>query len=151
MHIIYHFSGPKFGLKAGRLGNKSGAGFRKLNKKGKPEADPDFAPFLERHRKDNRAFTLDEITDRLFLPMLLEATRVLEEGIVAAPHHVDMGLILGIGFPPFKAGILHWCDTEGASTILDRLARYQKLGKRFEPTESIKSRRVFFPRTKIVG
>lgn len=138
-------------VKAGRLGNKSGSGFRKLNKKGKPEADPDFAPFLEKHRTDNRQFSLDELTDRLFLPMLLEATRVLEEGIVAAPHHVDMGLILGIGFPPFRGGILHWCDTEGASAIADRLGKYASLGKRFEPTESITSQRVFFPRAKTVG
>ena len=138
-------------VKAGRLGNKSGSGFRKLNKKGKPEADPDFAPFLEKHRTDNRQFTLDELADRLFLPMLLEATRVLEEGIVAEPHHVDMGLILGIGFPPFRGGILHWCDTEGASAIADRLGKYGSLGKRFDPTESITSRRVFFPRRKIIG
>ena len=138
-------------VKAGRLGNKSGAGFRKLNKKGKPEADPDFAPFLEKHRTDNRQFTLEELTDRLFLPMLLEATRVLEEGIVAEPHHVDMGLILGIGFPPFRGGILHWCDTEGASAIADRLGKYASLGKRFESTESITSRRVFFPRAKTIG
>lgn len=137
-------------VKAGRLGNKSGSGFRKLNKKGKPEADPDFAPFLEKHRTDNRQFTLDELTDRLFLPMLLEATRVLEEGIVAAPHHVDMGLILGIGFPPFRGGILHWCDTEGASAIADRLGKYAGLGKRFEATESITSKRVFFPRAKTI-
>ena len=133
-------------VKAGRLGNKSGSGFRKLNKKGKPEADPEFAPFLEKHRTDNRQFTLDELTDRLFLPMLLEATRVLEEGIVAEPHHVDMGLILGIGFPPFRGGILHWCDAEGVSAIADRLGKYASLGKRFEATESITSQRVFFPR-----
>ena len=137
-------------VQAGRLGNKSGSGFRKLNKKGKPEADPDFAPFLEKHRTDHRQFTLDELTDRLFLPMLLEATRVLEEGIVAEPHHVDMGLILGIGFPPFRGGILHWCDTEGASAIADRLGKYASLGKRFEATESITSKRVFFPRAKTV-
>ncbi len=133
-------------VQAGRLGNKSGAGFRKLDKKGKPALDPEFAPFLERHRQDNRRFTIDELTDRLFLPMLLEATRVLEEGIVAEPHHVDMGLILGIGFPPFRGGILHWCDTEGASAIRDRLAKYASLGKRFAPTESIIANRVFFPR-----
>jgi 3-hydroxyacyl-CoA dehydrogenase/enoyl-CoA hydratase/3-hydroxybutyryl-CoA epimerase/3-hydroxyacyl-CoA dehydrogenase/enoyl-CoA hydratase/3-hydroxybutyryl-CoA epimerase/enoyl-CoA isomerase len=135
-------------VKAGRLGNKSGSGFRKLNKKGKPEADPDFAPFLEKHRTDNRQFTLDELTDRLFLPMLLEATRVLEEGIVAEPHHVDMGLILGIGFPPFRGGILHWSDMEGASAIADRLGKYASLGKRFEATESITSKRLFFPKSK---
>jgi 3-hydroxyacyl-CoA dehydrogenase/enoyl-CoA hydratase/3-hydroxybutyryl-CoA epimerase/3-hydroxyacyl-CoA dehydrogenase/enoyl-CoA hydratase/3-hydroxybutyryl-CoA epimerase/enoyl-CoA isomerase len=138
-------------VQAGRLGNKSGSGFRKLNKKGKPEADPDFAPFLEKHRTDNRAFTPQELTDRLFLPMLLEATRVLEEGIVAEPHHVDMGLILGIGFPPFRGGILHWCDSEGAAAIEDRLSQYVNLGKRFEPTDSIRARRVFFPRGSVSG
>ena len=97
------------------------------------------------------ALTPDQITLRLFLPMLLEATRVLEEGIVAAPHHVDMGVILGIGFPPFRGGILHWCDTEGASAIADRLGKYASLGKRFEPTDSINSKRVFFPRAKAVA
>lgn len=138
-------------VKAGRLGNKTGSGFRKLNKKGKPEADPDFAPFLERHRTDSKQFTLEELTDRMFLPMLLEATRVLEEGIVAEPYHVDMGLLLGIGFPPFRGGILHWCDTEGASAVADRLAKYSSLGKRFEPTDSITTKRVFFPRARTLG
>ena len=47
--------------------------------------------------------------------MLLEATRVLEEGIVREPGDVDMGLILGIGFPPFRGGILRWCDSVGAA------------------------------------
>jgi hypothetical protein len=59
-----------------------------------------------------------------------------------------MGLILGIGFPPFRGGILHWCDTEGATAITDRLGNYAGLGKRFEATDSIKSKRVFFPRAK---
>ena len=71
--------------------------------------------------------------------MLLEATRVLEDGIVSEPAHVDLGLLLGIGFPPFRGGILHWSDTEGASAILKRLERYADLGKRFEPTELLKS------------
>ena len=81
--------------------------------------------------------TTPEITDRLFLPMLLEATRVLEEGIVREPADVDMGLILGIGFPPFRGGILRWADTEGAGKILERLEQYEPLGKRFEPTETL--------------
>ncbi len=79
----------------------------------------------------------DEIVDRLFLPMLLEATRVLEEKIVREPADVDMGLILGIGFPPFRGGILRWCDSQGAAAVVERLARYASLGKRFEPTESL--------------
>jgi 3-hydroxyacyl-CoA dehydrogenase/enoyl-CoA hydratase/3-hydroxybutyryl-CoA epimerase/3-hydroxyacyl-CoA dehydrogenase/enoyl-CoA hydratase/3-hydroxybutyryl-CoA epimerase/enoyl-CoA isomerase len=125
-------------VKAGRLGQKSGAGFRKFGAKGKPAPDPAFAAILDKHRTGSQVPSDAEITDRMFLAMLLEATRVLEEGIVRSPADVDMGLILGIGFPPFKGGILRWCDSEGAPKVLERLAQYSHFGKRFEPTESLK-------------
>jgi 3-hydroxyacyl-CoA dehydrogenase/enoyl-CoA hydratase/3-hydroxybutyryl-CoA epimerase/3-hydroxyacyl-CoA dehydrogenase/enoyl-CoA hydratase/3-hydroxybutyryl-CoA epimerase/enoyl-CoA isomerase len=123
---------------AGRLGQKSGAGFRKFDAKGKASPDPAFDTILAKHRKGNRVPSEEEVTDRLFLAMLLEATRALEEGIVREPSDVDMGLIYGIGFPPFKGGILRWADAEGAGKIVEKLARYTPLGKRFEPTESLK-------------
>ena len=94
------------------------------------------SPSIGRAISDDRE---EEITDRLFLPMLLEATRVLEEGIVREPGDVDMGLILGIGFPPFRGGILRWCDSQGAGAVVERLAKYTHLGKRFEPTEIVAS------------
>jgi 3-hydroxyacyl-CoA dehydrogenase/enoyl-CoA hydratase/3-hydroxybutyryl-CoA epimerase/3-hydroxyacyl-CoA dehydrogenase/enoyl-CoA hydratase/3-hydroxybutyryl-CoA epimerase/enoyl-CoA isomerase len=125
-------------VKQGRLGQKSGAGFRKYGPKGKPEPDPAFDAILAKHRIGDRVPSEAEITDRMFLAMLLEATRVLEEGIVRDPADVDMGLILGIGFPPYKGGILRWADSEGAAKILEKLAPYARLGKRFEPTESLK-------------
>lgn len=126
-------------VQSGRLGKKAGKGFRQyVGPKGKPAPDPDFEAFLEKHRTDSKEFSQDEITNRLFLPMLLEATRVLEDGIVSEPTHVDLGLLLGIGFPAFRGGILHWCDNEGAGAIVDRLEQYTGLGKRFEATESLK-------------
>ncbi len=67
--------------------------------------------------------------------MLLEAVRLLEEQIVREPMHVDMGLILGIGFPPFRGGLLRWCDNVGAAKIRERISKYVALGKRFEPPE----------------
>lgn len=141
-------------VKAGRLGKKSGAGFRTYaGKGGKPQADPAFEPFLQKYRTGDHVPTDEEITDRLFLPMLLEATRVVEEGIVREPADADMGMILGTGFPPFRGGILRWCDTEGAAKILERLEKYQRLGKRFEPTESLmkmaRTGDLFYPRPKI--
>jgi 3-hydroxyacyl-CoA dehydrogenase/enoyl-CoA hydratase/3-hydroxybutyryl-CoA epimerase/enoyl-CoA isomerase len=81
---------------------------------------------------------VEEITERLFLPMLAEATRVLEEGIVRDPTDVDMGLILGIGFPPWRGGILRWADLVGPAKILDRLFAYERLGPRFGATETLK-------------
>jgi 3-hydroxyacyl-CoA dehydrogenase/enoyl-CoA hydratase/3-hydroxybutyryl-CoA epimerase/3-hydroxyacyl-CoA dehydrogenase/enoyl-CoA hydratase/3-hydroxybutyryl-CoA epimerase/enoyl-CoA isomerase len=143
-------------VKAGRLGKKSGAGFRRFaGKKGLPEPDPAFAPFLESHRTGERAPDDAEITDRLFLSMLVEASRSLEEGIVREAADVDMGLILGLGFPPFRGGILRWCDSEGAGAILERLERYTPLGKRFEPTETLKRHaqtgETFYPRPKLAA
>jgi 3-hydroxyacyl-CoA dehydrogenase/enoyl-CoA hydratase/3-hydroxybutyryl-CoA epimerase/enoyl-CoA isomerase len=143
-------------VKAGRLGKKSGAGFRRfVGKQGRAEADPSFAPFLEKYRAGDRVPGDAEITDRLFLPMLLEATRALEEGIVREPADIDMGMILGIGFPPFRGGLLRWCDAEGADKILERLAPYASLGKRFEPTESLvrhaRTGETFYPRPKLAA
>jgi 3-hydroxyacyl-CoA dehydrogenase len=100
---------------AGRLGQKSGAGFYSYAKDSKGADDPALASFLAKVRRAGGKADLgsEEIQDRLFLPMLTEATRILEEGIVREPGDVDMGLILGIGFPPFRGGILRWADNIG--------------------------------------
>jgi 3-hydroxyacyl-CoA dehydrogenase / enoyl-CoA hydratase / 3-hydroxybutyryl-CoA epimerase / enoyl-CoA isomerase len=141
-------------IAAGRMGKKSGAGFRKFaGTKGKPTDDPAFQPFLEKNRVAKRDVTDQEIEDRLFLSMLLEAVRTLEEGIVREPAHVDMGLILGVGFPPFRGGILRWCDTVGAGKLVERAAKYGSLGKRFQPSpmliEIAKSGKLFYPRPSL--
>jgi len=141
-------------IAAGRMGKKSGAGFRKFaGTKGKPSDDPVFQPFLDKHRTAKRDVPDQEIEDRLFLSMLLEAVRTLEEGIVREPAHVDMGLILGVGFPPFRGGILRWCDTLGAGKLVDRAAKYASLGKRFQPSplllEMAKTNKLFYPRPSI--
>jgi 3-hydroxyacyl-CoA dehydrogenase / enoyl-CoA hydratase / 3-hydroxybutyryl-CoA epimerase / enoyl-CoA isomerase len=138
-------------IAAGRMGKKSGAGFRKFaGTKGKPSDDPAFQPFLEKNRTAKREVSDQEIEDRLFLSMLLEAVRTLEEGIVREPAHVDMGLILGVGFPPFRGGILRWCDATGAGKLIDRAAKYTSLGKRFQPSpllvDMAKTNKLFYPR-----
>ncbi|MFL5245077.1 MAG: 3-hydroxyacyl-CoA dehydrogenase NAD-binding domain-containing protein [Gemmataceae bacterium] len=125
-------------VKAGRLGQKSGAGFYSYAKGTRGSDDPALAPLLNKSQTDRRAFTSDDITDRLFLPMLTEASRVLMEGIVREPGDVDMGLILGIGFPTFKGGILCWADEVGLANIVEKLKRFEALGPRFQPTEQMK-------------
>ena len=140
-------------VEGGRLGQKSGAGFRKYDaKQSKGTDDPDFQPFLEKYQTAVRQIGDDEITDRLFLVMLLEATRVLEESIVREPADVDMGLILGLGFPAFRGGILRWCDSEGAENIAKDVEKYTPLGKRFQLTDTLqrlaRSAAHFYPRPK---
>jgi 3-hydroxyacyl-CoA dehydrogenase/enoyl-CoA hydratase/3-hydroxybutyryl-CoA epimerase/3-hydroxyacyl-CoA dehydrogenase/enoyl-CoA hydratase/3-hydroxybutyryl-CoA epimerase/enoyl-CoA isomerase len=125
-------------VSAGRLGQKTGAGFYSYGKGPKGADDPAFEAILAKTRKGKRDFSIEEITDRFFLPMLVEASRVLMEGIVRDPADVDMGLILGIGFPPFQGGILRWADGLGLAKVLEKLKKYESLGPRFQPTEQMK-------------
>jgi len=120
---------------AGRLGQKSGAGFYSYrNKRKRAEPDPDLEEFVRPLLSSGSKLSEEQIADRLILPMLLEATRVLEDKIAKDARDVDLGLIYGIGFPPFRGGLLFWADTLGAAAILKRLEPYQSLGARYEPT-----------------
>jgi 3-hydroxyacyl-CoA dehydrogenase / enoyl-CoA hydratase / 3-hydroxybutyryl-CoA epimerase / enoyl-CoA isomerase len=135
-------------------GGKSALKFYNTKGKGaKPEPNPAVLAIIAKHQAGGKPMDEAEVADRLFLPMLLEATRVLEEGIVREPGDVDMGLILGIGFPPFKGGILRWADAVGAANIVEKLTKYAPLGKRYEPTESLlklaKDGGTFYPRPKL--
>ena len=125
-------------LAAGRRGQKSGAGFYSYAKGSRGADDPVLAPFLEKVKKaPGSPLTLEAITERLFLPMLPEASRILTEGVVREPADVDMGLILGIGFPPFRGGLLRWADSLGAKKVVEMLKKYEPLGARFAPTEQL--------------
>lgn len=123
-------------MKAGRLGRKNGLGFYSYqNKKQKAETDPAAEAILGQYVKNKRSLSLDEITLRLFLPMLLEATRALEEQVVADPRDVDTGLIYGLGFPPFKGGLLFWADTIGSAKLLEMVQSLQGTSKSVAPTK----------------
>jgi 3-hydroxyacyl-CoA dehydrogenase / enoyl-CoA hydratase / 3-hydroxybutyryl-CoA epimerase / enoyl-CoA isomerase len=123
---------------AGRLGQKSGAGFYSYANSKRGADDPALDAFLAKVRTGKREIGQEEMIDRLFLPMLTEASRVLTEGIVREPGDVDMGLILGIGFPPFHGGIFRWADAQGLQKVLEKLKKYEPLGTRFQPTESMR-------------
>ncbi len=122
-------------VKLGRLGQKSGKGFFSYqNKKGRAEEDPEVEKIIATYRRGTRKFSRDELTNRLFLPMLLEATRMLDEKIVRDVRDVDLGLIFGLGFPPFQGGLLFWADRVGAKKLVEMAKPLAPLGKRFEPT-----------------
>ena len=85
--------------------------------------DPSLADVIGPHVGKPQKMSDEQIIHRLFLPMVLEATRILAEKKVAAPQDVDLGLIFGTGFPPFKGGLLFWADTICAAKIVELLSR----------------------------
>ena len=50
--------------------------------------------------------SLTEIQKRLIYPMINEAAKCLEAGIVAEPWPIDLAMVLGTGFAPFRGGPL---------------------------------------------
>jgi 3-hydroxyacyl-CoA dehydrogenase/enoyl-CoA hydratase/3-hydroxybutyryl-CoA epimerase/enoyl-CoA isomerase len=79
----------------------------------------------------------EDIVMRMMLPMLIESARCLEEKIVASPVEVDMGLLLGLGFPPFRAGIFKWADMQGLGKLHEHAQKWQSLGKLYEFTPTM--------------
>ena len=70
--------------------------------------------------------------------MLNEAARCLEEGIVASPEDLDLALVFGIGFPPFRGGLLQDADRRGLAAWVDRLLDFEKrYGARFAPCQRL--------------
>lgn len=107
---------------AGLLGKKSGKGFYLYDEKGKhTEVNPQMKTFLPSNKKKMDEV---EIQLRLFLPMINEAAMILDEKIVPQAMDVDLGLIFGIGFPPFRGGLLRYADSEGLENIVHKMSKY---------------------------
>jgi 3-hydroxyacyl-CoA dehydrogenase len=66
--------------------------------------------------------------------MVNEGARVLEDGIVGTPGEVDLGMITGTGFPPFRGGLLRYADARGLASLVQRLEDLSlRYGPRFDP------------------
>jgi 3-hydroxyacyl-CoA dehydrogenase/enoyl-CoA hydratase/3-hydroxybutyryl-CoA epimerase len=80
--------------------------------------------------------------------MVDEAFRCLDEGLVEGEEDLDLGLVMGIGFPPFTGGITRFARQDGLKHIvetLDDLAR--RVGPRFSPADGLRRRAVEEERT----
>ncbi|TMQ62884.1 MAG: hypothetical protein E6K79_11555 [Candidatus Eisenbacteria bacterium] len=109
---------------AGSLGKKSGLGFYRYEKGQRKDVNP----ALQAVATSTTPTPSQEISDRLIDAMVNEAAIALDEGVVARAEDVDLAMVFGTGFPPFRGGLLRHGDTVGISTIVDRLARRQQEG-----------------------
>ena len=70
--------------------------------------------------------------------MVNEAAMILDEGIASCAADLDLAMIMGTGFPPFRGGLMRWADTVGASRIHERLAELEEAhGPRFAPAPAL--------------
>ena len=122
-----------------RLGKKNGLGFHRYQDGRDRGADPTVQGLLSRDGaavsgEATASLSADEIRRRCLYIMVNEASYALEEQVVEGPDPVDLAMVMGTGFPPFRGGLLRWADSEGIQKIHDALSEYAgTLGNRFAP------------------
>lgn len=129
--------------KKGLLGRKSGQGFYRHSEKGAmPVSSIRIDLGLDVGEK-RTGFTVGE---RLILALVGEAIRCLDEGVAGLPGpeaagQIDLGTVMGIGFPPYRGGVIWYADSVGAKTLAQKLGfMSEALGSRFAPSPGLKKR-----------
>ncbi|GAB2665183.1 fatty acid oxidation complex subunit alpha FadJ [Vibrio panuliri] len=125
-------------LNDGRKGRKSGKGFYTYKGKDK-KVDKTVYQLL--NLKPEAKLADAEIAMRCMLPMLNEAVRCLDEGIIRSPRDGDIGAIFGIGFPPFLGGPFRYMDQIGITKLVEIMNEHAaKYGDRFAPCDGLLTR-----------
>lgn len=113
------------------LGRKSNAGFFIYQNK-KVTPNPEAQVFNHRSPKN---ISDEDIVDRCILQMVNEAAYCLESKICEEASDIDISLVMGTGFPPFRGGLLKYADNRGLENILKRLKHFESnvSKERFKP------------------
>ena len=129
----------------GRVGKKSGKGFYAFNGKKKPVLDQEYIDNTLKTLSKRREFSFESnqytfLVDRFVLLMLNEALRCLEEDVVQNERDIDVGMVLGTGFAPFRGGLMAYARNRGLKEICETLEKLStQLGDHFKPCEYLKA------------
>jgi len=126
-------------IESGRLGRKAGKGFYNYDAEGKrTHADASVYAFspVGPPRKE---FDRQTMQHRAVMPLLNEAVRCLEDGLIASPRDGDIGAVFGIGFPPFLGGPFRYLDTLGLTDVVRLLEELNRQSPgRYEPARLLR-------------
>jgi 3-hydroxyacyl-CoA dehydrogenase len=113
-----------------RLGRKTGAGWYDYDASGKP-VESDMVTYAIYRASDAAGITRvsrdrESIAQRAVLAMIMEAIRILEEGIAAHPQDIDLVMVHGYGFPRWRGGLMYHADQLTPVVILAQIAALAK-------------------------
>ncbi|GFS41029.1 enoyl-CoA hydratase/isomerase family [Actinidia rufa] len=108
-------------VKSGRNGKNNGKGYYLYDKGSKPKPDPSIVPIIEESRQIANilpagkpiSVTDREIVEMILFPVVNEACRVLEEGVVVRASDLDIASVLGMSFPSYRVHLLHHLQLQG--------------------------------------
>ena len=105
-----------------RRGQKTGKGFYDYDENRRPSPSPEVEAIVEEFAAksglEQRAFSQDEIRERLLFPMINEGAKILEEGMAQRASDIDTVWINGYGWPAYTGGPMFWADTIGLDKVV---------------------------------
>lgn len=118
-------------VEKGHLGKKSGMGIYTFEGE-KAEPRSDLTEVLGLPSTKEETLSKQQIEDVLIMSLVQEAVRCLDEGVAGNPGadaagQIDLATVMGIGFPPFLGGVLHYADSVGIADVQAKMAELQSL------------------------